>query len=81
MRRSLYSDETYPNLGIVRLNETTVRLSWPTVTGARVQSRGDLQSLPDWQDVPGLTILQNGGTSYVDVSIGSADRHFFRLAW
>ena len=81
MRRSLYSDETYPNLGISRLSETMVRLSWPTVTGARVQARGDLLQLPDWQDIPGLTILQNGGTSYVDVSIGSDDRHFFRLAW
>ena len=81
MRRSLYSDQTYPNLGISRLSQTMVRLSWPTVIGARVQSRGDLLQLPDWQDISGLTILQNGGTSYVDIFIGSNDRGFFRLAW
>ena len=81
MRRSLYSDQTYPTPGISRLSQTMVRLSWPTVTGARVQSRGDLLQLPDWQDVPGLTILQDGDTSYVDIFIGSNDRGFFRLAW
>lgn len=81
MRRSLYSDETYPTPSISRINGTTVRLSWPAVTGARVQTRGDLTQPPDWQDIPGLTVQHDGETNYVDILIGSDVRRFFRLAW
>ena len=40
-----------------------------------------MMQLPDWQDIPGLTILQNSDTSYVDMLIGSDSRRFSRLAW
>lgn len=58
----------------------TLRLSWTTIPGSILESSSTLQA-PDWTHVTGLTILEQNGTSYVDISVSSPGKRFFRLRW
>jgi hypothetical protein len=58
-----------------------MRLIWPTLTGATLESKVDLILPPDWQEVTGVTIEDVNGTSSVEIPIESEDSHFFRLRW
>lgn len=80
MAESRFSDDPDPSIQITRLDATTYRLSWPTLPGSILESSSTLQA-PDWTPVTGSTILEQNGTSYVDISVSSPAKRFFRLRW
>jgi|GEM_PF-1188737 len=81
MSKSLLSDESIPIMQITPITGTTIRLNWNTLTGARLESNGDLLLPPDWQEVMGATIDYNDGTSSVELPIEPDDTRYFRLSW
>lgn len=81
MNRSLFSDESMPTLEIAPAGGTHMRLTWPTLTGATLETREDLLSPPGWEPMTGLSIQDNDGTSTVEVPLGDEETRFFRLTW
>ena len=81
MNRSLFSDESMPTLRIAPIEGNHMRLTWPTLTGAILESRIDLFSPPGWEEVTGVSFENVDGTSTVDVPMGQEGSRFFRLTW
>lgn len=80
MSASRFSDDPDPTITITPLSTSSVRLSWPTISGSILESSTTLLA-PDWQPVIGFSVIELNGTSYVDISTGSPAKSFFRLKW
>jgi len=81
MSKSFFSDESYPVMQIAPTTGSNIRLTWNTLSGAKLESKANLILPPDWQEVTGATIENIDGTSAVDLPIEPDSSRFFRLTW